>query len=203
MEVCHRFHTLIVSSSSASPQRGIDFLITRESKLDGTTAESHKGSSGVAGHSFIHSPPHAPPPTHTHTPTLSYPPNLTALPPSLFPSPSHRPSPPADVSGPPQSQVGVGVEGQGDESCSAGCVRRICRSDQQLHRGDIKVVEACGERHLALRLTEASVSCQHTHAHTHSHLHSSSHIPACGRREVLLPLNPHKVNVTGPTCFKN
>lgn len=124
-------------------------------------------------------------------------------PPSLFPSPSPRPSPPADVSGPPQSQVGVGVEGQGDESCSAGCVRRICRSDQQLHRGDIKVVEACGERHLALWLTEASVSCQHTHAHAHSHLPSSSHIPACGRLEVLLPLNPHKVNVTGPTSFKN
>lgn len=30
-----------------------DSLITGESKLDSTTAENHKGSSGVAGHSFI------------------------------------------------------------------------------------------------------------------------------------------------------
>lgn len=108
-------------------------------------------------HSFIsHLSPRNPPPTQLDRPPSHLP---------FFPSPSHRPSPPADVSGPPQSQVGVVVEGQGDESCSAGCVRRICRSDQQLHRGDIKVVEACGERHLALRLTEASVSCQHTRTH--------------------------------------
>lgn len=106
-------------------------------------------------HSFIsHLSPSNPPPTQLDRP------------PFLFPSPSHRPSPPADVSGQPQSQVGFGAVGQRDESRSAGCVRRIRRSDQQLHRGDIKVVEACGERHLALRLTEASVSCQHTHTHT-------------------------------------
>lgn len=82
VEVCHRFHTLIVSSSSPSPQRGIDFLITRESKLDGTTAESHKGSSRVAGHPFIHLPP--------LPPAVLHPPNLTARPPSYLPLPLAR-----------------------------------------------------------------------------------------------------------------
>lgn len=142
MERCHRFHTLLVSSSSlpppsASPQRGFDFLITEESELDGTTAESHKGSSGVAGHLFT-------------------PPQPTALPVPFPPPPAT--SPPADVSGRPQSD-GVGAWGVGgDESCNAGCVRRICGSDQQLHRGDIKVVEACGAGHLALQLAEAGVA---------------------------------------------
>lgn len=54
----HRFHTpfvhLFLFLSSGRRHSGeFNSLITRESKLDSSTAERHKGSSGVAGHSFI------------------------------------------------------------------------------------------------------------------------------------------------------
>lgn len=58
LQQCHRFHTLFVHpllflSSGRCLSGEFDSLITGESKLDSTIAANHKGSSGVASHSFM------------------------------------------------------------------------------------------------------------------------------------------------------
>ena len=127
LQHCHRFHTPFVClclflSSGRHRSREFNSLITGESKLDSTTAENHKGSSGVAGHPFIQA--------HYNVYQMD-----TAR---------HRVT--------SQNSRGRLPARHGkDESCGEDrrqVVSNRDRSDQQLHRDEIKVVEACGVRHL-------------------------------------------------------
>lgn len=59
---------------------------------------------------------------------------------------------PGDVSGQPRIGEDESFGGGG----GAHVASNVGRSDQQLHRGEIKVAEACGVQHLVLQLTEAS-----------------------------------------------
>lgn len=97
-------------------------LITGESKLDSTTAENHKGSSGVAGHSFI----------QAHY--IVY----------QMDTARHRVTS-QDSRGRLPARHGKDESYEGD---GRQVVSNRDRSDQQLHRDEIKVAEACGVRHL-------------------------------------------------------
>lgn len=105
--------------------------------MDSATAEIHKGSSGVAGHSFIQ--PHYniyQMDTARHRVTSQ---DSRSRLPAFLPSPAQK----KDES----------YEGDGRQVAS-----NRDRSDQQLHRDEIKVVEACGVRHLVFQQTETSVA---------------------------------------------
>lgn len=134
---CHRFHTLFVClflflSSGRRLSGEFDSLITGESKLDSTTAENHKGSSGVAGHSFIQA--------HYNVYQMD--------------TTRHRVTS-QDSRGRLPARLGEDESYEGDGRQVAS---NRDRSDQQLHGDEIKVVEACGVRHLVFLQTEASLA---------------------------------------------
>lgn len=115
---------LLFLSSGRCLSGEFDSLITGESKLDSTIAANHKGSSGVAGHPF----------TRAHY-------NVYQMDTARDISWRHlKAAAAARLPGLEKMKV---CEGDGRQVAS-----NRDRSDQQLHRDEIKVAEACGVRHL-------------------------------------------------------